>query len=111
MHDVNAGEEPLERAPEFHGRGKGIWDTEVALRPIARGHTFDQVTVDFLVHGALRLSPAAEDGDVMAVIGEPAGEVLYEALDAADVGAEVGGHEQEARAGSSRQCRFAVGVR
>jgi len=110
VQDVDAREEPFERAPEPRRLRKGIWDAEVALRPIARGYTLDQVTVDLLAEGALPLGAAAEDRDVVTTVGEPTGEDLDEALDAADVGAEVRGHEQKASAGEGRQIPFAVGV-
>jgi len=111
VHNVDAREEPGGRTAELQGLGKGIRDAEVALRPIAGGDTFDQVAVDLLAERALALSPAAEDCNVVPTVGEPTGEDLDEPLDAADMGPEVGGHEQKANAGESRQIPLAVAVR
>jgi hypothetical protein len=110
VHDVDARQVPLERAPELQRLWKGIWDAEVVLEPIAPGYTFDAVTVDLLVTRAPSLSPAAEDGDVVAAVGEPTGEDLDEALDAPDVRAEVGRYEQEASVGERRQIPLAVEI-
>jgi hypothetical protein len=98
MDHVDAREEPLECAPELHGLWNGIRHAEVTLEPIGRGYAYDEVAVGFLSERAFRFSPAAEDCDVVAAVGESPRDDLDEALDAADVRAEVGGHEQNASA-------------
>ncbi len=88
MDDICVGNLSPQGLHEVDGRGDGIRKLEPAVERIRGRDARHDVSVQLLAEWRLAVA-AADDRDVVTSIGEPAGEDLGEAFDAADTRAEV----------------------